>query len=132
MPDTPRFFRYAVLAAMFPIAVLGLVGTPNEYRVIGIDAVDCDGPISVLIAAAPAFVAYAAIGSMFISGAKHHRSRVAAVFCGLVCLALAWNIGMALREKERRGDGVRFQQSIMTERRPLPFGVLSGSADFAA
>ncbi|MCR6726196.1 hypothetical protein [Agrobacterium fabrum] len=101
MPDTPRFFRYAVLAAMFPIAVLGLVGTPNEYRAIGIDAVDCDGPVSVLIAAAPAFVAYAIIGWMFISGAKHHRSGVAAVFCGLVCLALAWNIGMALRENQR-------------------------------
>lgn len=51
MPDTPRFFRYAVLAAMFPVAVLGLVATPNEYRAIGMEAVDCDGPISVLIAA---------------------------------------------------------------------------------
>ncbi|MDP9872920.1 hypothetical protein [Agrobacterium tumefaciens] len=45
MPDTPRFFRYAVLAAMFPVAVLGLVATPNEYRAIGMKAVDCDGPI---------------------------------------------------------------------------------------
>lgn len=26
MPDTPRFFRYAVLVAMFPVAALGLVG----------------------------------------------------------------------------------------------------------
>lgn len=101
MPDTPRFFRYAVLAAMFPIAVLGLLATPNEYRDIGIDAVDCDGPISVLIAAVPALAAYAIIGWMFVSGAKRHRSRVAAVFCGLVCLALAWNIGMALRENQR-------------------------------
>jgi hypothetical protein len=25
MPDTPRFFRYAVLVAMFPVAALGLV-----------------------------------------------------------------------------------------------------------
>ena len=38
MPDTPRFFRYAVLAAMLPVAVLGVVTTPAEYRAIGIEA----------------------------------------------------------------------------------------------
>ncbi|MFF2322074.1 hypothetical protein ACFVTJ_13555 [Agrobacterium sp. NPDC058088] len=101
MPDTPRFFRYAVLAAMFPVAVLGLLATPNEYRDIGIEAIDCDGPISVLIAAVPALVVYAIIGWMFVSGVRRHRSLVAAVFCGLVCLALAWNIGIALWENHR-------------------------------
>lgn len=101
MPDTPRFFRYAVLAAMFPVAVLGLVATPNEYRAIGVEAVDCDGPISVLIAAVPALAAYAIIGWMFVWGARRHRSRISAGFCGLVCLALIWNIGAALQEQRR-------------------------------
>ena len=101
MPDTPRFFRYAVLAAMFPVAVLGLVATPNEYRAIGVETVDCDGPISVLIAAVPALAVYAIIGWMFLSGAKRHRSLISACFCGLVCLALVWNIGMALQEQRR-------------------------------
>ena len=98
MPDTPRFFRYAVLAAMFPVAFMGLVGTPNEYRAVGIEAVDCDGPMSVLIAAVPALAVYAIIGWMFLSGVRRHRSLSSAVFCGLVCLALVWNIGAALQE----------------------------------
>ncbi|MGQ2917102.1 MULTISPECIES: hypothetical protein [Rhizobium] len=101
MPDTPRFFRYAVLAAMFPVAALGVLGTPNEYRAIGIDAVDCDGPISVLIAAVPALAAYATVGWLFVSGTKRHRSLMAGGVCGLICLALVWSIGAALLEHRR-------------------------------
>ncbi|QCM12597.1 hypothetical protein CFBP6625_19475 [Agrobacterium tumefaciens] len=101
MPDTPRFFRYAVLAAMFPAAALGVLGTPNEYRAIGIDAVDCDGPISVLIAAVSALAAYATVGWLFVSGTKRHRSLMAGGVCGLICLALVWSIGAALLEHRR-------------------------------
>ena len=101
MPDTPRFFRYAVLAAMFPVAALGVLGTPNEYRAIGIDAVDCDGPISVLIAAVPALAAYATVGWLFVSGTKRHRSLMAGGVCGLICRALVWSIGAARLEHRR-------------------------------
>lgn len=99
MPDTPRFFRYAVLTAMLPVAVLGVVTTPNEYRAIGIEAADCDGPISVLIPAVPALAAYAFIGWLFLSGAK--RSLISGSICVLVSLALIWNIGAALLEYRR-------------------------------
>ncbi|MBO0127174.1 MULTISPECIES: hypothetical protein [Rhizobium/Agrobacterium group] len=98
MPDTPRFFRYAILAAMLPVAVLGIVTTPNEYRAVGIDAVDCDGPISVLIPAVPALAAYAIIGWLFLSGAKRHRSLISGGICVVVSLVLVWNIGLALQE----------------------------------
>jgi hypothetical protein len=37
----------------------------------------------------------------FLSGAKRHRSLISACFCGLVCLALVWNISMALQEQRR-------------------------------
>lgn len=98
MPDTPRFFRYAILAAMLPVAVLGIVTTPNEYRAVGIDAVDCDGPISVLIPAVPALAAYAIIGWLFLSGAKRDRSLISGGICVVVSLVLVWNIGLALQE----------------------------------
>ncbi len=98
MPDTPRFFRYAILAAMLPVAVLGIVTTPNEYRAVGIDAVDCEGPISVLIPAVPALAAYAIIGWLFLSGAKRHRSLISGGICVVVSLVLVWNIGLALQE----------------------------------
>ncbi|AQS64409.1 hypothetical protein AGRHK599_LOCUS3799 [Rhizobium rhizogenes] len=98
MPDTPRFFRYAILAAMLPVAVLGIVTTPNEYRAVGIDAVDCDGPISVLIPAVPALAAYAIIGWLFLSGAKRHRSLISGGICVVVSLVLVWSIGLALQE----------------------------------
>ncbi|KNY33026.1 MULTISPECIES: hypothetical protein [unclassified Agrobacterium] len=101
MPDTPRFFRYAVLAAMLPVAVLGVVTTPAEYRAIGIEAADCDGPISVLMPAVPALAAYAIIGWLFLSGAKRHRSLISGSICVLVSLALIWNIGAALLECRR-------------------------------
>ncbi|WP_332303867.1 hypothetical protein [Rhizobium sp. GR12] len=101
MRDTPRFFRYAILAAMFPVAALGIVGTPNEYRAIGIEAVDCDGPMSVLIAAVPALVVYALVGWTFLSGGKRGRSLISGGVCGLICLALVWSIGAALQEQRR-------------------------------
>ena len=50
MPDTPRFFRYAVLTAMLPVAVLGVVTTPNEYRAIGIEAADLVFHLTILLA----------------------------------------------------------------------------------
>ncbi|MCZ7468645.1 hypothetical protein M0412_13220 [Agrobacterium sp. O3.4] len=101
MPDTPRFFRYAVLAAMLPVAVLGITTPPNEYRAVGIEAVDCDGPISVLIPAVPALVAYAIIGWVFLSGTKRHRSLISGSICVVISLALIWNIGAALLEHRR-------------------------------
>lgn len=101
MPDTPRLFRYAVLVAMFPLAALGVVGTPNEYRAIGINAVDCDGPMSVLIVAVPALAAYATLGWLFLSGTKRQRSWMAGGVCGLICLALLWSTGAALLEHRR-------------------------------
>ncbi|MCZ7480876.1 hypothetical protein [Rhizobium rhizogenes] len=101
MPDTPRFFRYAVLAAMLPVVVLGITTPPNEYRAVGIEAVDCDGPISVLIPAVPALAAYAIIGWVFLSGAKRHRSLISGSICVAISLALIWNIGAALLEHRR-------------------------------
>ncbi|MCI4591464.1 hypothetical protein MOK15_15365 [Sphingobium sp. BYY-5] len=99
--STVRLFRYAVLLAMAPIAMLGLSGTPNEYRAMGIDAVDCDGPISVLIFAVPALIVYGAASAIFLRRWRRRRFLVAAILCALLSVGLLWNIGGALGEQWR-------------------------------
>ncbi|TKT76334.1 hypothetical protein [Aquamicrobium sp. LC103] len=89
---------YLVLVAALPLAALGATLDANEYRAMGIEAVDCDGPLSVLIFAVPAFLIY---GAGMAANARHTRSRgaaVVAVVCGLVCVALAVNIASAISE----------------------------------
>jgi hypothetical protein len=83
---------------MFPVAVLGMVTVSNEYRAMSVDAIDCDGPISVLIFAIPALVVYGIAGAIFFSRFRERRSRVLSLICGLICLGLIRNIGKAMDE----------------------------------
>lgn len=89
---------YVILIAMLPVAVLGLLAAPNEYRAMGVDAVDCDGPMSVLIFAVPALMTYGIACTIFLSRFRRSRSLVLGCICGLVCAGLAWNVARALEE----------------------------------
>nr|WP_298098004.1 hypothetical protein [uncultured Shinella sp.] len=89
---------------MLPVAVLGLLATPNEYRAMGVDAIDCDGPISVLIFAVPALVVYAIASMMFLRRFRRLGSFFPGVICGLICVGLIWNIGNAAQERWKSSD----------------------------
>lgn len=101
MPRLSRLLGYVALIAMSPVAIIGIVGTANEYRAIGVDAIDCDGPASVLIFAVPALMVYAAATFIFLKRRGRRRVLVLGALCGLISLGLIWNIGNAATEQWR-------------------------------
>ncbi len=51
---------YLALITALPVALLATVLPVNSYQAEGIDALDCDGPASVLLFAIPALLIYGA------------------------------------------------------------------------
>ncbi|WP_293798765.1 hypothetical protein [uncultured Bosea sp.] len=100
---------YCVLIAALPLAMLGAVSEANEYRAMGVDALDCDGPLGVLLFSVPAILIYAAGGILNARRFRRRRSAMVACLCGLICVPLTVNIGAALRESNRPDvrDGCR-------------------------
>jgi hypothetical protein len=84
----------AVFVLFLPVAFLGLLLLPNEYRSWGGSGVDCDGPF-LLTFAVPAAIVYALLGLVFMRRALVLRSwvsAVAVVFCALLVAGLWGNI----------------------------------------
>jgi hypothetical protein len=99
---------YSALIAALPVAMLGAVSEANEYRAMGVDALDCDGPLGVLLFAVPAIL---------ILWYRRLRSAVAACLRGLICVPVAINIGAALRESNRPDvrEGCRSAAAVQPE-----------------
>lgn len=93
----------AAMSVFAPLAILALLSTPNEYRAMGIDgAVDCDGPLTVLLFALPPLAVYTLGFISFARTGLAHRkagSTAVASICLLVCILLAGNVAMALQEQ---------------------------------
>ena len=54
----------AILVAFLPVVLLAIILPVNEYTAQGINAVDCDGPLSVSIFTTPSYLLYG-FGFMF-------------------------------------------------------------------
>lgn len=88
-----------------PVAFMGLILLPNEYRSWGGSGVDCDGPF-LLVFAIPAAIVYAFLGLVFTGRMLMLRSwiaGVALVCCGLLVAGLWGNIRQAHAELEDPG-----------------------------
>lgn len=73
----------------------------NEYRAWGVDAVDCDGPISVFLFAIPTLLIYGAGAAV---NGRYFRTRlnlVFAVLCTLAVVLIAANVAEAVGEQMR-------------------------------
>ncbi|MBM7050284.1 MULTISPECIES: hypothetical protein [Rhizobium] len=89
---------YLALIAALPFAILAAILPVNSYRAQGIEALDCDGPMSVLIFALPVLLIYGA-GTILLYRVRSRRFHsVAALCCLLVFCAVGWNAATALRE----------------------------------
>jgi hypothetical protein len=87
-----------LVVAFLPVAMLGWILSANEYADQGIrGAVDCDGPLGVMLFAVPSLGVYAA-------GAVHHaallrgarRSRSAALLL-VLCVGMVFASGRKIR-----------------------------------
>lgn len=101
--DWLALLGYSVLIAALPAALLGAVSEVNEYRAMGIDALDCDGPLGVLLFAIPTILIYGTGAIVNARRFRRRRSAVATCLCGLICVPLAINICAAFRESARPG-----------------------------
>jgi hypothetical protein len=98
MPKIRILLGYGILIALLPAAVFGTFFPSNEYRAMGIEAIDCDGPVSVMFFALPALAVYGVAFAIFISGFRKRRPLFLGLLCGLISLGLLWNISQALLE----------------------------------
>lgn len=93
-----RLVLYILLIIVLPLAILAAALPANSYKAQGIAALDCDGPMSVLIIAIPALLLYAG-GMILLYRDKSRRfHRIAALCCLFVSLAIGWNVIAAVRE----------------------------------
>lgn len=97
-----KWIERLVLIAVFPLALLGSLLSANEYRGQGIDAIDCDGPIGVLLFAVPAILI--CMWGLWLIAFRPSYARyrwVTALLICLLCLPLAANIVNAAGEMSK-------------------------------
>jgi hypothetical protein len=94
------------VVVFLPIALFGLLASVNEYRDQGIGgAVDCNGPLTVMLFTAPSLVVYAA-GAVYygvlVKGARRSLLPAALmVFCVVMSCAAGGKAWAAYSEKNR-------------------------------
>jgi hypothetical protein len=87
----------AALVAALPIALLGSVTPSNEYRAWGLEAVDCDGPLSVMLFAVPGLLIYGAGAIAYGFRYRKPLNVVVAGVCLVLCLFLGANLVSAVK-----------------------------------
>ena len=97
----------SLLVAIFlPIALFGLMASVNEYRDQGISgAVDCNGPLTVMLFIVPSLVVYAA-GAIYYAvllkrGRRSLQTAVLMLICAVTVFAACEKAWVAYREKAR-------------------------------
>ena len=96
---------YLVLLLALPLATLAILFPANVYRAQGIAALDCDGPLQVLILAVPTILIYGA-AALFAYRAGRRFHRLVFLLCLIIALATVLNIAEAVHELYRNAaDG---------------------------
>ncbi len=90
------------LVLALPIALLAAFLLPNEYVAQGMgSAVDCDGPLGVMIFAIPSYIVYGAgaIGFGILAARKKNWFYgITALLCIMVIVLISPNVSKAYRE----------------------------------
>ncbi len=100
-PKWLGWFGIAVLVAAIPGALAAVTAPANEYKAWGVDALDCDGPISVFLFAIPTLLIYGAGAAMNGYYFRNQLNLVLAVLCALACMPIAANMAGAVGEQMR-------------------------------
>jgi hypothetical protein len=101
-----RVLGWTLLLVALPVAFMGIFHAPNEYRqTLGIDALDCDGPLHTYMFAVPALAIYAA--GLALNGMSWRRrtNLAVALLCLMVCTALVVNTARAVVEQRHQAEG---------------------------
>lgn len=95
-----------IVILFLPIALFGLLASVNEYRDQGISgAVDCNGPLTVMLFIAPSLVVYAAgaayYGLLLKGGGRSLPAGALMILCVVLMLASGGKSWAAYSEKRR-------------------------------
>jgi hypothetical protein len=97
----PRPFRATLawigLLLALPLALLGSLTPANRYQAMGLDALDCDGPLEVYLLALPALAIYGAALTYHARRWRRPLNAAAAALCLLLCGGLGANLVSAVR-----------------------------------
>ena len=93
-----EWFGMAALIAALPIVLMSGVASPNEYKAWGVDAVDCDGPLGVMMFAVPGLLIYGVGAIAYGSGYRKRLNLAVAGVCLMACLFLGTNLMAAVKE----------------------------------
>jgi len=96
---------WSLLLIGLPLALLAATHAPNEYQAtLGMDALDCDGPLQTYLFAAPVLVLYSA--GFVINGLYWRKctNRVVAILCLGICAVVTANVLAAVTEGHRQAE----------------------------
>ena len=95
MRRKPVILAVSLLVTIFlPIALFGLSASVNEYEDQGISgAVDCNGPLTVMLFVVPSLVVYAAGALYYAALLKGVRQSLLAAVLMVLCAAMAFAAG---------------------------------------
>jgi hypothetical protein len=94
-----------IVIIFLPVALFGLMLPVNDYRTQGISAVDCDGPLAVMLFVAPSLAIYAA-GAIYYAvllrgGRRNPMTGILMLLCAVMMFAAAGKAWTAYGEKNR-------------------------------
>lgn len=92
-----------ILVLFLPIAMMAMLVMPNEYAGLNLQAIDCDGPIAVMLFVIPCYLVYSVGLFSFARSFYHHRkwsALVIGIFCCLLMIALSFNTIAAYQAHE--------------------------------
>lgn len=96
---------WVLLLIGLPLALLAATHAPNKYQAtLGLDALDCDGPMQTYLLAAPVLVLYSA---GFVLNVRHWRRRaslIAGILCLGICAVVTANVLAAVAEGRRQAE----------------------------
>jgi glucan phosphoethanolaminetransferase (alkaline phosphatase superfamily) len=100
------FIVSSAVIIFVPVALFGLMASVNEYRDQGIGgAVDCDGPLTVMLFIAPSLVVYAVGATYYAVLLKSMKRSLPAAVLMVLCVVMVFAAGRkawaAYSEKSR-------------------------------
>ena len=96
---------WGLLVIGLPLAFLAATHDPNEYQAtLGLDALDCDGPLQTYLLALPVLMLYSAGVVLNVSRWRKRANPIGAILCVGICAVVTANVLAAVTEGHRQAE----------------------------
>ena len=102
---TASLLGRVLLLIGLPMAFLAATHAPNEYQAtLGLDALDCDGPLQTYLLCAPVLVLYSAGFVLNTFGWRKRANLIVAILCLGICAVVTANVLAAAAQGHRQAE----------------------------